>query len=142
MKSKKKLFLFLSIIMWLAGLGFLLMGIINKKMNLGLENSLIIFLGIIGVLCLILTVVFICLCLNCVVNDDEKLKIEENDERNKMIRGKTAEQSLLINSIIMLVIICILIIIREYTASFIVAVGTFIGSLIRIFLISYYQKKY
>lgn len=82
------------------------------------------------------------LYLNNVANHDENLKIEQNDERNTMIRGKAAETSIMITTLVMVIVEFILICIGYVTPALLVGLAMFLCFFVQILSFVYYQKKY
>lgn len=82
------------------------------------------------------------LYLNNVANHDENFKIEQNDERNIMIRGKAAETSMLITTFVMLIVELILICMGDTTSALLIAIAMFLCAFSQMLLFVYYQKKY
>jgi len=142
MKKKQKLFFILGIISFLIGTTMIFICSLNEKFDIQLTVTEKIIVGMVGIIFIIGAIACLTLYLNNFFNHDENLKIEENDERNIMIRGKAAQTSMMITTFVMLIVEFILICIGDSTAAFLVAIAMFLCVFLQILLICYYQKKY
>ncbi|SCN24933.1 hypothetical protein N3C_2075 [Clostridium sp. N3C] len=140
MKSKSKLYAFLCALLYILGFSTINIAASNKKFDLQLSTGIIVVLKVTGLILICAAILFIFLSVNVLVESDKDLKIEENDERKIMIRGKAAENSFLITSIALLILEFIFICLGKDLASILIAIVLFIS--IQGILISLYQKKH
>lgn len=141
MNKKNRIYLGMAIIMYLIGIGLISIGIFNRKFELGLSQRGIILTGIGGIICILTTIGCAYLWLKGIVKNDEEWIISENDERNKMIRGKAAENAMVFSVVVMLVIEGILIVLGDLRAAILVSVAMVICTLFQMYLIVHYQKN-
>ena len=142
MNKKQKLFFILGIISFSIGIVMVFICSLNEKIDIQLTVTEKIIVGTVGVIFVIGAIACLLLFLNNFFNRDENSRIEENDERNIMIRGKASGISMLITIFVMLIVEFILICIGESTAAILVAIAMYLCGFIQILLICYYQKKY
>jgi len=141
MNKKSRLYLGMAIIMYLISIGLISIGAFNSKAELGLSKWSIM-LTIIGVTLSILTTTgCIYLWLRNILKKNDEYLIEENDERNKMIRGKAAEHTMLLFVVVMVVVEGILIVLGDLRAAILVSIAMFICISFELYLILYLQKK-
>ncbi len=98
---------------------------------------------------LILGIVFFVLdvaCLYCFLTwyakEDRETRVEEQDERNQMIRGRAAENAHLFVSVSLVIVMFILMFCEEWTGVWLAGAVNVAGNLLNLLLIGYYQKKY
>jgi len=142
MNKKQKLFFILGIISSLIGFAMVFICSLNEKIGIQLVITEKIIVGMIGIIFVIGALACLVLFMNNFFNNDEDLKIGENDERNIMIRGKAAQTSMMITIFVMLIVECVLICTGDLRASLLVAIAMFLCGFVQILLICYYQKKY
>lgn len=141
MNKKNKLYLCIAIIMYLIGIGLISIGTFNSKPELGLSKWSIM-LTIIGVtLCILTTTGCVFLWIRNILKKDDEYLIEENDERNKMIRGKAAENAMVFFVVVMVIVEGILIVLGDLRAAILVSIAMFGCVSFEIYLILYFQKK-
>jgi len=141
MNKKNGLYLGMAIIMYLIGIGLISIGIFNRKFELGLSQRGIILTGIGGIICILTTIGCAYLWLKGIVKNDEEWIISENDERNKMIRGKAAEHTMVLFVVVMVIVEGILIVLGDLRAAILVSVAMFVCVSFELYLILYLQKK-
>jgi hypothetical protein len=142
MNKKQKPFSILGIISLLIGSAMVFVCSLNEKIDIQLSITEKIIVGTVGVIFVIGAIACLLLFLNDFFNRDENSRIEENDERNIMIRGKAAGISMLITIFAMLIVEFILICIGDLKAASLVAIVMFLCGFVQILLIGYYQRKY
>lgn len=99
-------------------------------------------LTIIGVTLSILTTTgCVYLWLRNILKKNDEYLIEENDERNKMIRGKVAEHTMVLFVVVMVIVEGILIVLGDLRATILVSIAMFICISFDLYLILYFQKK-
>lgn len=141
MNKKNRLYLGMAIIMYLISIGLISIGDFNSKAELGLSKWSIM-LTIIGVtLCILTTFGCVYLWLRNILGNDEEAIIEENDERNKMIRGKAAEHTMVLFVVVMVIVEGILIVLGDLRAAILVSVAMFVCVSFELYFILYLQKK-
>lgn len=141
MNKKNRLYLGMAIIMYLIAIGLISIGTFNSKAELGLSKWSIM-LTIIGVvICIITTMGCVYLWIRMILGNDEEAIIEENDERNKMIRGKAAEHTMVLFVVVMLIVEGILIVLGDLRAAILVSIAMFGCISFEIYLILHFQKK-
>ncbi|SHI90827.1 hypothetical protein [Clostridium intestinale] len=141
MNKKNRLYLGMAIIMYLISIGLISIGAFNSKAELGLSKWSIM-LTIIGVtLCILTTFGCVYLWLRNILGNDEEAIIEENDERNKMIRGKAAEHTMVLFVVVMVIVEGILIVLGDLRAAILVSVAMFVCVSFDLYFILYLQKK-
>lgn len=141
MNKKNRLYLGMAIIMYLISIGLISIGAFNSKAELGLSKWSIM-LTIIGVtLCILTTFGCVYLWLRNILGNDEEAIIEENDERNKMIRGKAAEHTMVLFVVVMVIVEGILIVLGDLRAAILVSVAMFVCVSFELYFILYLQKK-
>lgn len=142
MNKKQKLFFILGVISFLIGGTMVFICSLNEKLGIPLTITERIVVGIVGILFIIGAIACLILYINNFFNNDEDAKIEENDERNIMIRGKVAEKSLLVTTLVMVIVEFILICIGYVTPALLVGLAMFLCFFVEMLLFIYYQKKY
>ncbi|WP_315114874.1 hypothetical protein [Clostridium intestinale] len=141
MNKKNRLYLGMAIIMYLISIGLISIGAFNSRAELGLSKWSIM-LTIIGVtLCILTTFGCVYSWLRNILGNDEEAIIEENDERNKMIRGKAAEHTMVLFVVVMVIVEGILIVLGDLRAAILVSVAMFVCVSFELYLILYLQKK-
>lgn len=142
MNKKNRLYLGIAMIMYLIGIGLISIGAFNSKAELGLSKWSIM-LTIIGVTLSILTTTgCVYLWLRNILKKNDEYLIEENDERNKMIRGKAAEHTMVLFVVVMVIVEGILIVLGDLRAAILVSVAMFVCVSFELYLILYLQKKF
>lgn len=95
-KTKGKLYSIIATILYTLGFIAVILATANEKLDIKLSTPIIIVFKITGLIFIAISLLFIILYLNSIMKSDKDFVIEENDERNKMIRGKAAEKTLVI----------------------------------------------
>lgn len=139
-KGKKRVFVILAIMLYCIGLLLLLSRQINRIAELEISNTAITWMGIVGIICTLLTMVCVIRLLTIMVQTNVELNISEQDERNMMIRGKAAEYTLTILSILMLMLEGVLIVMGQSVAAFLIAITFMLGIIAQMFLIRHFDK--
>ena len=141
-KNKKVFYMCASIVMYILGLLLLCIGSFNDKLEFGLPGFAVILIGGLGVIFLLLAIGCMVLYMKHYVNSNEELVIEEQDERNIMIRRKAAELTIPVIVVLLFVVEAILILLGHTRAAIIISIASFIGVNVQMYLILYFQKKY
>ncbi len=141
-KNKKVFYMCASIVMYILGLLLLCIGSFNDKLEFGLPGFAVILIGGLGVIFLLLAIGCMVLYMKHYVNSNEELVIEEQDERNIMIRRKAAELTIPVIVVLLFVVEAILILLGDTRAAIIISIASFIGVNVQMYLILYFQKKY
>ncbi len=141
-KNKKVFYMCASIVMYILGLLLLCIGSFNDKLEFGLPGFAVILIGGFGVIFLLLAIGCMVLYMKHYVNSNEELVIEEQDERNIMIRRKAAELTIPVIVVLLFVVEAILILLGDTRAAIIISIASFIGVNVQMYLILYFQKKY
>lgn len=138
---KRKLLCVGSILLIMAGIGAIAGAQLAQDQGV-LESGMLIFLRIAGIAAIIGAMLCAYCYLGEVMKNDEELEREENDERNAMIRGKAAQNTMLIMILLMLVMELIFICLEYLIPALMVAIVMFVGTMGQLLMIGYYQKKY
>lgn len=139
MKNKKGLISAVGIVLFV--IGFVLFTIGATDINMGLPKEINIIFIIFGIVFLIAAIVILVLYLNDLVKSSKELTINEADERNVMIRGKAAVNTMFITVFMMLALEFLLIILKETLAALLVSAVMFFACFLNIIFIAIYQKK-
>lgn len=139
-KGKKRVYIILAILLYSMGLFLLLSRQINRIAELKLSNTTIIWMGVFGIICTLLTMVCVIRLLIIMFQTNVELNISEQDERNMMIRGKAAEYTVTILSILMLMLEGVLIVMGQSLAAFLIAITFMLGIIAQLFLIRHFDK--
>lgn len=138
---KRKLLCVGSVLLIMAGIGAIAGAQLAQDQGV-LESGMLIFLRILGIAAIIGAMLCAYCYLGEVMKNDEELEREENDERNAMIRGKAAQNTMLIMILLMLVMELIFICLEYLIPALMVAIVMFVGTMGQLLMIGYYQKKY
>lgn len=111
-------------------------------MEFNLSKLTTILFIIIAVIFLITAVLALTKAISKLLTSDEEGKIEEYDERNVMIRGKTAEMNNMISAFITTGIMLVCIFMGYNIPALILGVSLILGNIIHAFIFAYYSKKY
>lgn len=141
-KTKGKLYSIIATILYTLGFIAVILATANEKLDIKLSTPIIIVFKITGLIFIAISLLFIILYLNSIMKSDKDFVIEENDERNKMIRGKAAEKTLVIVAFSMFILEFLFICLKENLAAILLSIAMFTCVTINLILISYYQKKY
>lgn len=141
-KTKGKLYSIIATILYTLGFIAVILATANEKLDIKLSTPIIIVFKITGLIFIAISLLFIILYLNSIMKSDKDFVIEENDERNKMIRGKAAEKTLVIVAFSMFILEFLFICLKENLAAILLSIVMFTCVTINLILISYYQKKY
>ncbi len=138
---KRKILPAVSILLMMAGIGTIcgVQVLTDRKM---IGDIVTIIWKVAGMLCLMGVVACMYSYLGKLVEEDEELQREEQDERNEMIRGKAAQNTVLLMTVLMLFVELLFIYLGYFIPALIVAAAMFVGVQGQLLLISYYQKKY
>lgn len=142
MNKQKKMFAVGGIVLYLVGLILVILCSVKGEIGIHLSLAGKVAAGAGGVLLILAAIACLIRYMNCLVEEDEEIKIAEKDERNVMIRGKAAQDSMLITTILLLSIELILICTRAFLASVLVCGVMVISNWGQVYLINYYGKKY
>lgn len=138
---KRKLLCVGSVLLIMAGIGAIAGAQLAQDQGV-LESGMLIFLRILGIAAIIGAMLCAYCYLGEVMKNDEELEREEKDERNAMIRGKAAQNTMLIMILLMLVMELIFICLEYLIPALMVAIVMFVGTMGQLLMIGYYQKKY
>lgn len=138
---KRKLLCVGSVLLIMAGIGAIAGAQLAQDQGV-LESGMLIFLRILGIAAIIGAMLCSYCYLGEMMKNDEELEREENDERNAMIRGKAAQNTMLIMILLMLVMELIFICLEYLIPALMVAIVMFVGTMGQLLMIGYYQKKY
>ena len=141
-KVKKILYLILVILFYIAGLILLMSRQLNDLFAIGLSNTIIVWLGILGIFSMLFAMICMIRIVVIMFQTNKEMKISEQDERNIMIRGKAAQLTIVILSLLMLILEGILIVMSESTAAILVAITFMLGMIVYVFLIGHFDKRY
>ena len=111
-------------------------------MEFNLSKLTTILFIIIAVIFLITAVLALTKAISKLLTSDEEGKIEEYDERNVMIRGKTAEMNNMISALITTGIMLVCIFMGYNIPALILGVSLILGNIIHALIFAYYSKKY
>lgn len=101
-----------------------------------------VLLAIVGVAAMLLFIFFVYRYLTLYISSHKDWEVEEKDERNEMIRGKVAKQCDFIMSFLLLAVILILIVCKQWLAVTLLCVIEYVEMSLRVFLFAYYEKQY
>lgn len=138
---KRKLLCVGSVLLIMAGIGAIAGAQLAQDQG-GLESGMLVFLRIAGIAAIVGAVLCVYCYLGEVIQNDEELEREEKDERNEMIRGKAAQNTILVMTILMLVAELIFICLEYLIPALMVGMIMFVGVMGHLLMIGYYQKKY
>lgn len=138
---KGKLLTVTGILLMVAGVGTICTTQVLEDMG-KIGNAAAVLLKIVGVLCVVGVVPCVYVYLGRLVKEDEELQREEQDERNQMIRGKAAQNTVLLMTVLMLFVELLFICLSYVMPALVVGIAVYISVQAQVLLISYYQKKY
>lgn len=124
------------------GVYCILLGGVWEKLFPKLPELWVYFLNAVGFVLLVAALAGMVQFIHRKVERDEELKREESDERNVMIRGKAAENTVVLIVFVMLLVEFIFICMGDTIPAFILAAAIAVCIYVNIWLILYYQKKY
>ena len=101
-----------------------------------------VLLAIVGVAAMLLFIFSVYRYLTLYISSHKDWEVEEKDERNEMIRGKVAKQCDFIMSFLLLAVILILIVCKQWLAVTLLCVIEYVEMSLRVFLFVYYEKQY
>lgn len=142
MNKQRKIYAAGGVFLYLVGLILVILCSVEGETGLYLPLAGKIAIGAGGVFLIVAAIICLIRYLNCLTQEDEELRIAEKDERNVMIRGKAAQDSMLITTILLLSIELILICTGTFLASVLVCGVMVLSNWGHFFLINYYGKKY
>ncbi len=122
-KSSVKKYGVLGVVFW--AIGTFLVIISNQSEEFGLENIAKYGIGIVGIVFFVFAFLSMYKAVNVWFETDEEAKIEENDERNMLIRGKVAQDVNLFSSVVFTLIMIILLIANEMLGVILIALAHF-----------------
>lgn len=122
-KSSVKKYGILCFICWAIGTFLVVMS--NQSAEFELGNIAKYSMGVVGIVFFVLAFITMYKAVNVWFATDEDAKIEENDERNIMIRGKVAQDVNLFSSVIFTFIMLILLIANEMLGVILIALAHF-----------------
>lgn len=138
---RRKLLFAASIILMVAGIAAITAAVfIQDYKNIG--NGIQILLKAVGILGMTGGVACVYFYFGKAIESDEGLQREEKDERNEMIRGKAAQNTILLLTFLLLFVELILICMKYSIPALLIGIVMFLGAQINMLLICYYQKKY
>ena len=135
-KEHRKYFI-LAIVLYFIGM---LLGMSTMEFNLS-KVTTILFI-IFAIILIIMAVLALTKAIFKLLTCDEEGEIEADDERNVMIRGKTAEMNNLISTVITTTILFVCIFMGHETIALILGGSLILGNIIHAFIFAYYSKKY
>lgn len=139
---KSKLYSIVIVLLFALGLTTIILATYKEKLGLELSSEATISLQIVGIILWVSTIFFIYLYVNSLAKENKELMVEDKDERNRMIRGKAAENTLLIMTFIIFILNAIFICLKESLVSIILSLIMFLYVIINVIFVSYYNKKY
>lgn len=141
MKSKTKhiLYLLAIAVCWVGGITLIIGGGTNALFHL--KGALKIGILLLGVLLLLLSCVLCYLLLSSYVSENRELRIEEEDERNQMIRGIAAQNTNLVFVFLLVAAMIVLSALNYTLAAVILMAIVLIGNLVNLLFIGYYNKR-
>lgn len=139
---KSKLYSIVIVLLFALGLTTIILATYKEKLGLELSSEATISLQIVGIILWVSTIFFIYLYVNSLAKENKELMVEDKDERNRMIRGKAAENTLLIMTFIIFILNAIFICLKESLVSIILSLIIFLYVIINVIFVSYYNKKY
>lgn len=125
---------------YVLGIGSIVAAAAGEKWEV--SGSWQILLSVVGIAAMLLFTFFVYRYLTCFIDSHEDWKVEEEDERNEMIRGKAAIQCSFIMSFLSLAALLILIVCKQWLAVTLLCVMDCIENCLRSFLFGYYDKRY
>lgn len=138
-KGKHILYILAIAICWVGGITLVICGGSNTLFHL--KGALKIGIILLGTLLVLLTCVLCYMLLSSYIKQNRELRIEEEDERNQMIRGIAAQNTNLV-LIFLLVAAMIVLSALNYTLPAIILIAiTLIGNFVNMLLIGYYDKR-
>ena len=122
-KPSVKKYGILSVICWIVGTFLVIIANQSAEFELGIVAKYSI--GCVGIILFVLAFIGMYKAVNIWFATDEAAKIEENDERNILIRGKVAQDVNLFSSVIFTLIMIILLIANEMLGVILIALAHF-----------------
>lgn len=138
---KRKLLFAVSVILMVAGIAAITVALLAQK-NGETGTEIQFFLKAVGILGMIGSIVCIYFYFGKVVESDEELEREEKDERNEMIRGKAAQNTMLLMNLSLLFIALLFICLEYFVPALLVGIVMCAGAQVNVLMIAHYQKKY
>lgn len=115
-----KKYTIIGIISYVACVAFIAAAAVSQEFGLGNFGKGLLIAG--GIIAFLVGVVCIYRGINTWVASDEEATIEENDERNQIIRGKVAQDVCLAQSIVLTLIMIVLAALGQWIAVILLAV--------------------
>ncbi len=122
-------------------IGTFLVVISNQSAEFELGNVAKYSLGAVGIIFFIAAFLGMYKAVNIWFETDEEAKLEENDERNIMIRGKVAQDVNLFSSVIFSLIMVILLIANEMIGVLLIALAHFATNIYQALRFKKYEEE-
>lgn len=138
-KTKHILYLLAIAICWVGGVTLIIIGGTNVLFHL--KGALKVGVILLGVLLLLLSCVLCYMLLSLYIKENRELRIEEEDERNQMIRGIAAQNTNLVFVFLLVAAMIVLSALNYTLAAVILMAIILIGNLVNLLFIGYYDKR-
>ncbi|MBO4998058.1 MAG: hypothetical protein J6D02_08680 [Lachnospira sp.] len=138
-KTKHILYLLAIAICWVGGVTLIISGGTNVLFHL--KGALKVGVILLGVLLLLLSCVLCYMLLSLYIKENRELRIEEEDERNQMIRGIAAQNTNLVFVFLLVAAMIVLSALNYTLAAVILMAIILIGNLVNLLFIGYYDKR-
>lgn len=138
-KTKHILYLLAIAICWVGGVTLIISGGTNVLFYL--KGALKVGVILLGVLLLLLSCVLCYMLLSLYIKENRELRIEEEDERNQMIRGIAAQNTNLVFVFLLVAAMIVLSALNYTLAAVILMAIILIGNLVNLLFIGYYDKR-
>lgn len=138
-KTKHILYLLAIAICWVSGVTLIISGGTNVLFHL--KGALKVGVILLGVLLLLLSCVLCYMLLSLYIKENRELRIEEEDERNQMIRGIAAQNTNLVFVFLLVAAMIVLSALNYTLAAVILMAIILIGNLVNLLFIGYYDKR-
>ena len=141
MKEKRKhiLYLLAIAVCWVGGITLIICGGSNALFHL--KGSLKLGTLLLGTLLVLLTSILCYMLLSSYIKQNRELRIEEEDERNQMVRGIAAQNTNLVLDFLLAAAIIVLSALNYTLPAIILITITLIGNFVNILLIGYYDQR-
>lgn len=138
-KTKHILYLLAIAICWVGGVTLIISG--GSTILFHLKGALKVGVILLGVLLLLLSCVLCYMLLSSYIKENRELRIEEEDERNQMIRGIAAQNTNLVFVFLLVAAMIVLSALNYTLAAVILMAIILIGNLVNLLFIGYYDKR-
>lgn len=122
-------------------IGTFLVVIANQSAEFELGNIEKYSIGIVGIIFFIFAFISMYKAVNIWFDTDKEAKIEENDERNILIRGKVAQDVNLFSSVVFTLIMIILLIANEMLGVILIALAHFATNMYQAYRFKKYESE-